>query len=519
MRMRLSETKKGAASIYIVIFTTTLLGIIALSFVRVMLAESNRTTNYSLSQSAYNSALAGIEDAKIALLRYQSCVNKGSYAASSGTSKECSKYYDYFGTFDHSSTTAQDCSAVGRLLHGNSNSNTETLIQKRDNGSQNNVIDQAYTCVKVSAYTEDFLAVLKDDNPTKIIPLRAESAKKQDDINRIHLEWFDDENYQEISKDNYLLDSYTGFWRKSGTNTAISDLTGKLSSNKGEYGEGLDENSLNYGNKFTGKALAPPALQVSLVQTAENFTIEQFNASGDVGNWARTNRGTLLLRPSSNTDITTEGNTNILPQNVLAYSANKSFNTPIDVLCKPTKPGSSDSGWGNYACSADIYIPKPIGWSESNRRNMTTSFLIVNLPYGTPTTDISVKMYSCTDMTKPIGATVGSENKVNCNIVHFANVQPMVDSTGRANDLFRRVEARIELADINFPIANYALAMTDPNNSTGIEKDFYVTNGCSFSTSYVHRPEGSDRNTINTIAGECANSGKTGEASGKGNGE
>jgi hypothetical protein len=52
------KTRKAAASIYIVIFTTTLLGVIALSFVRIMLSESLRTINYSLSQSAYHSSLA-----------------------------------------------------------------------------------------------------------------------------------------------------------------------------------------------------------------------------------------------------------------------------------------------------------------------------------------------------------------------------------------------------------------------------------------------------------------------------
>ena len=58
MKGKMSKTKRGAASIYIVIFTTTLLGVIALSFVRIMLSEALRTTNYNLSQSAYNSSLA-----------------------------------------------------------------------------------------------------------------------------------------------------------------------------------------------------------------------------------------------------------------------------------------------------------------------------------------------------------------------------------------------------------------------------------------------------------------------------
>ena len=105
MKKHLAKTKKAAASIYIVIFTTTLLGVIALSFTRIMLAESLRTTNYSLSQSAYNSAQAGIEDAKIVLLRYQNCINFGKYSDSTGSSKSCADYevidHHRVGSIDH----------------------------------------------------------------------------------------------------------------------------------------------------------------------------------------------------------------------------------------------------------------------------------------------------------------------------------------------------------------------------------------------------------------------------------
>ena len=57
------KTKKGATSIYIVAFTTMVLSILTISFVRIMVSEAQQTSNYDLSQSAYDSALAGIEDA------------------------------------------------------------------------------------------------------------------------------------------------------------------------------------------------------------------------------------------------------------------------------------------------------------------------------------------------------------------------------------------------------------------------------------------------------------------------
>lgn len=472
---KMSRTKKGAASIYIVIFTTTLLGVIALSFVRIMLAESIRTTNYSLSQSAYNSALAGIEDAKIVLLRNQNCINFGSY--SSGTKKynnDCDNYKNAFWSEGNAMKTAQDCDVVKRFLYGDKDDG-EKILQTSKN-TETDVIDQAYTCVKIATYTDDFLAVLGEHSSTKIIPIRTE-ADMQSAINRIQIQWFDDGNLGSVSKDNNL-------------NTDIySELgTGNLSSINPGYGNGE-----NYGNSFGDKAIVPPPMQLTFIQTGESFSINNFYASTGIGDNSSTNRGTLFLRPTSNESRKpASGFSNTLPQNSLAYSANKSFNTPIDVYCNITDIGSED--WGNYACSADFYVPAPI----EGERGMDTSYLIVSLPYAKPETDIAVKMYKCENGIDPIGA----ENNP-CTILKFAGVQPMVDSTGRANDLFRRVESRIELADTSFPISNYALADTN-ENGPGVQKDFYVTtNPCIYTSSKPNgagEVVGSDGKNINYIS-------------------
>jgi hypothetical protein len=232
------------------------------------------------------------------------------------------------------------------------------------------------------------------------------------------------------------------------------------------------------------------------MQTAGAFNPNDFYVSAGINENSRTNRGTLLLRPSNNSDVRSKhlidssNYSNVLTQNSLAYSANKSFNTPTDVYCE-SDPDNFGGSWGNYACAADFYVPQPIGAGD---RNMKTNFLVVSLPYGRPETDIAVKMYSCMDAKQPISKKMDNDSgsKVNnCTLVEFANVQPMVDSTGRANDLFRRVESRIELADTSFPISNYALAVDDPNGK-GVSKSFYVTadysntpkGKCTYTTSY-----------------------------------
>ena len=68
------KTKRGAASFYIVAFSTLILVVLAMSFAAIIISEVSRTSNDDLAQSAYDSALAGVEDAKLAYYNYQSCL-------------------------------------------------------------------------------------------------------------------------------------------------------------------------------------------------------------------------------------------------------------------------------------------------------------------------------------------------------------------------------------------------------------------------------------------------------------
>ena len=424
MSSRQIKTRKGASAIYVVIFTATLLSVIALSFIRLMLSESTRTTNYSLSQSAYNSALAGIEDAKIVLIKYQNCLVSGNCPP---------EYTAAFSGDMNSLTNSQDCDLVPKLL-GYSVTDTdggnspETSISTGGEDSSK-AYNQAYTCVKVSRKSKDFIATLTKNNPTKIIPLRTGDNDKATSVNRLLISWFSRADLSAVNNTSGVIDSsYFSF------DTSGSKMMGTIR-----------------------------------IQTAPSFKTSEFYSSDTAS--GRTNRGTILFRPSKNTslkasNLITDNNnySNHIDGNPFVTSATKSQNNPMDVYCNY----ENNIEWGNgYACVADVRVPMPKTTSV-DQRNDETFFLVLNLPYGEPKTEVSVEMKKCDDHTKSIF------EPGNCSNVYFDGSQAVVDSTGRANDLFRRVEARIELTDSNFPLANFALAAYDPTDGN-ISKSFYVT--------------------------------------------
>ena len=108
--MQKIRTKTGAASFYIVAFTTLLLSVIVVGFITIVLSEMARTANNDLSQSAYDSALAGVEDAMVAILNYQSCINQGATETIPTASGQvtCGEIIYYM---NHA-----DCDMVGHIL-------------------------------------------------------------------------------------------------------------------------------------------------------------------------------------------------------------------------------------------------------------------------------------------------------------------------------------------------------------------------------------------------------------------
>jgi Tfp pilus assembly protein PilX len=408
----MTKTKKGGASLYVVIFTTFLLSIIAVSFLRIMISEANQTTDYDLSQSAYDSALAGVEDAKVALLLYHDCVSRAD--TSSPTCQAAMALREQ--------NSDQDCDIVRRMLGRPVGDDLETVIQSEAGSVEQGTgvsMDQAYTCVTMTENTNDYVGNMSNTNRVRLIPIRPVDANE---VNWIRIKWFSDNDTE-------------------GTNIATLPAHGNLHNNNRPDRTSV-QNSNFFGNYSDSDRNTPPVLEFQFLQTDLTFNLSQL----DYNNGAFTNRGTLVFVPNSNGTNSISNSSTV----GLAASADKAPNSPIPVQCTAS---------GAWHCAMDVELPKPF---NGGNRNTSTSFIRLSLPYGQPTADFSIEMYD----RNPADS--------NAKLIRFNGVQAKIDSTGRANELFRRVETRVELVDTYFPIPEFLLNLSGANEDT-IYKNFWVT--------------------------------------------
>lgn len=339
-----SHYSKGAVSIFVVVFTTLLITVVTVSFARLMLREQQRASNNDLSQSAYDAALAGVEDAKRALTKYNQLIANGDPSAP---------------------TDLNNCTAVPSLL-GISPSN-DVAVGSAD-------LQQAYTCVKINLQTNDYIGEASADQ-TQVIPLKAVGS-----FNRVRVEWFSRDDVSQSTAVNVP------------PNVPDSPLSAQASWPRNR----------------------PPVLEAQLIQTGSQFSLEQFDSTRTGPNQSNTN--TLFLYPKE-----TDAGTHVDFFSDVRYDSD---NRPTGAQCH------RDITSRFYACSIDITLPGPMG--GGSRQNV---YLRLTPRYNA--THYRVVMLD--------GATT---------IRPFDGVQPQVDSTGRANDLFRRVSARIEVgASVPYPEA------------------------------------------------------------------
>jgi len=392
--MRKNKTKyqfeNGATSIFVVLFTTILLGVIAIGFAQIMLRDRQQAINNDLGKSANDSALAGIEDAKLALIK---CLDDPSAVG-------CAQ-------LDNS-----DCDGVSKVLGNNAG---EVKIESNGGGAD---LNQAYTCVTVERDTPDYLGELPEGY-SEVIPLR---FKPGENVTHLRISWFTAGN--------------VGTGGDAG-NIAYSDNT-----------------DLPVNGPTGGWVNRPSLMRAQLIQTDSQFSVEDLRRDGynlGASYNPRTDRATVFMYPQSISTNTRVSGT------VLTNSAQQNPNfaeAPYPVKCETNLNSNS------YACSVGVQLPNPI---NGGARNPNTLFLRLSAYY----TGSDFKVEGCEGWCSP----------TNDNVKKFYGVQPEIDSTGRANNIFRRVISRVTFNNGDFLYPDFELEL-GPSNAAGsneICKDFTIT--------------------------------------------
>lgn len=359
-----NNSQSGAVSLFVVVFAALLMTVVTVGFIQLMVKDQQQATASDLSQSAYDSAQAGVEDAKRLLLALQACGSSGDI--------KCEQYRSAIAS--GACSTLSDANIVA-------STGGETLIEQ--GSGDDAALDQAYTCVTINPNPEEYRRPLLR-NQSLVVPLRAVG-----EFNRVEISWFTRGN-------------------AGGNAVALESADTVLL-------PPVDD-------KWWGSS-KPPLLRAQLIQTGESFQLNDFEDTAGAS--------TLFLYPRTTGSETGD----------FTLNARRSPTTaPTPVKCQP------NFNTRNYACKMTLALPAPKNGSLMNRgANLRLSSLYND-------TQIEIKLLDAAG-----------------EYVNFNSVQAEVDSTGRANDLFRRVKARVELtASMPYPEAALDIA-------GNLCKEFFVT--------------------------------------------
>lgn len=385
MNISKKDFKRGGVSMFIVIVTTTLIAIITAGFVRLMLRDQQNASRQDLSQSAYDSAMAGVEDAKRFVSQYNQACSSATY-----NEANCNRYKNALAA--SSGSGANSCFVIAGAI-GTGNGRSETLIQSSRVSGRDSQLDQAYTCLKVTKDTADFVGQASEGRAT-IIPLKATG-----NFSKIRISWHSRVDLP--SSGRIHLDATT-----SPSNPSFTDWGDRPALIKAQfygYREGGDFDSLNTGFRDDGVGID----QQKYFPVSTGFTNTALPASKRTGSAGSTIQATPV-RCSNNLD-----------SNV-------------------------------YACSIVVTgIP-----GATIRASSVKAFLRLTPMYRQA--NFKVELLDSSD-----------------NAVLFEGAQPTVDSTGRANDMLRRVEARLEYDTSGVVVPDFAISQ---EGSESLCKNFSVTN-------------------------------------------
>ncbi len=363
--------EQGVTSIIIVMFSILLLVTMTVSFMQIMLNEQIRTNDTELSQGAYDSALAGVEDGKRALAACAAAGYNPAHAACAALSK-------------HECTTVQDAGLAAA-------ENGEVIIKTSTSGSGRQY-QQAYTCVKVYRQTRDYIGML-GEGASAVVPLKATAP-----FEKIRVYW--------RVPNTFRIDS----------SSAVADVALPMLS---MWGSGLTNP-------------APAMMRTQFIQySSGTIAPDQFDGDGGRTVYLYPKRPAAIPAPVQSVSLAVD-------------SRRSGTLQPSPVLCSPTAVNDG------YHCMTELTSLPGDAASRVAYARLTSLYAGA---------EFKIRL---------IGATG--------EVVEFDGVQPSVDATGRAADVFRRVDARVELMDPND-------TMLYPRATVDITKNFCKTFTVSASTS------------------------------------
>ena len=423
--------KSGAASFYVVAFSTLILVIIAASFATAIVAEITRAANDDLSQSAYDAALAGVEDAKLAFINYQNCVKSGVTIDDDYKPVEGNVCKNIIYWMNH-----PDCDMVAHILGRiGIYESGEVLIEETSQLGNENEMNQAYTCAMIEKNPSDYRGTLSPSDPYKIVRVSLDNVEASR-IKKVKVSWL------------------------------LSDKNPRLRYNN------IGDSGVSFRSLSESDAPIPPTIAVGLLQTAESFNLEDLNgtSSGEA-----TDRATMYLVSTNDASVASKsvannyegvynGKRNELSANQIAKTNDKKKDLPYVVYC-PWDPTEE------FVCSTMLNLPGVINGTRSDN----TFMFMIALPYvtdGQSETDFMLEFYcDADDACGRIGLEKNETGEYEDNAAATNNIQITVDSTGRANDLYRRVEVRLGPDDSADALSWYAIqAFDDTKNSKAVDK-------------------------------------------------
>jgi Tfp pilus assembly protein PilX len=358
--MNISQNKQsGVASIFIVIFFTLLISLIVLSFVQIVNQDQRQSVNADLSSSAYDSAQAGVEDAKRGLEQYRKNCLK-----TTTPDGDCVSKYTSTDPTTPGALSGQTCTTFQNRLGSSSDlgldvDSTSKEVRVTTDTTNDRALNQAYTCLKVSLQTNDYKRTLDNGN-TVLFPLKAVSGNPT----TIQLNWFEKSQ-----------------WYDPGTGADL-DLPNAVSGN--DFDLPKTTGTTGWGSN------KPPVM-----------------------------RAQIIAVPRSNI------NTDEIDNNSRA------------VFLYPSTAGSNDVNMSNADALRRTIKDSPVAVKCNNTDAYACSVALTNFSFGADYDYYLRLMPTYNGVKLQVKMLEGSTP------LKFDGVEPEIDSTGRANDVFRRVITRV----------------------------------------------------------------------------